>query len=301
MHFAKITHIECARDLQMNIALTDDTLVARNYVGVPHPLLGELKEYVEDLLNRNFIQKSWSPYRSPCMVVRKKDVTMRLCIDYRQLNNKPVADPHPIPQIQDTLDSFAGQKWFSTLDQGKAYHQGFFHPDSRNLTAFVTPWGLFEWIRIPFGLNNAPSEFQRYMETILHDYRDEFCIPYLDDVIVYSRIFDEHVEHVRQVLQRLQEHGVKLKAQKCQLFQQEVNYLGCIVSAEGYRPDPKHTDAIRMLKEWTPKTVGEVLRLVGLLVYYRRYIENFSRTAKPIYNLLKENKPESVSRKHKSA
>ena len=152
-----------------------------------------------------------------------------------------------------------------------------------------------------FGLKNTPSEFQRYMETILHDYRDEFCIPYLDDVIVYSRTFDEHVEHMRQVLQRLQEHGVKLKAQKCHLFQREANYLGRIVSAEGYRPDPKHTDAIRMLKEWIPKTVGEVRHLMGLLGYYRQYIENFSRTAKPIYDLLKENQSEKVSKLHKSA
>ena len=139
------------------------------------------------------------------------------------------------------------------------------------------------------------------METILHDYRDELYVPYLDDVIVYSRKFDGHLEHVRQVFQRLQEHGVKIKAQKCNLFQQEVDYLGCIVKAERYRPDPKHTDAIRMLKEWTPKAVGEARHLMGLLGYYLRYIENFSRTAKPIYDLLKENKSESVSKKHKSA
>ena len=289
------TDIGCANDLQMKIELTDNIPVAKNYVGVPRPLIGELKEYVEDLLNRRFIQKSRSPYSSPCVVVRKKDGTMRLCIDYRQLNNKTVADRHPIPRIQETLDGFAGQKWFSTVDQGKAYHQGFMHPSSRQLTAFVTPWGLFEWIRIPFGLKNAPSEFQRYMETVLADYRDDFCIPYLDDVIVYSRTFDEHVEHVRQVLRKLQEHGVKLKAKKCHLFQQEVNYLGRIVSADGYRPDPKHTDAIRSLKQWAPKTVGEVRHLMGLLGYYRRYIADFSRIAKPIYDLLKDNHSESVS------
>ena len=209
-------------------------------------------------MNRRFIQKSRSPYSSPCVVVRKKDGTMRLCIDYRQLNNKTVADRHPIPRIQETLDGFAGQRWFSTLGQGNAYHQGFMQPNSRQLTSFVTPWGLFEWIRILFGLKNACSEFQRYMETVLADYCDDLCIPYLDDVIVYSPTFDEHVEHVRQVLQKLQQHGVKLKAKKCHLFQQEVNYLGRIVSADGYRQDPKHTDPIRSLKQWAPKTVGEV-------------------------------------------
>ena len=109
------TNIGCANDLQMKMELTDDTPVAKNYVGVPRPLIGELKEYVEDILNRHFIQKLRSPCNSPCVVVRKKDRTLRLCIDYRQLNNKTVADRHPIPRIQDTLDGFTGQKWVSAL------------------------------------------------------------------------------------------------------------------------------------------------------------------------------------------
>ena len=128
---------------------------------------------------------------------------MRLCVDYRQLNSKTITDRHPIPRIQDTLDGFAGQKWFSTLDQGNAYHQGFMHPDSGHLTVSKVPWGLFEWLRIPFWLKIAPCEFQRYMETVLNDHRDKFCVPYLDDVIVYSATFDDHVDHVGKVLRKL--------------------------------------------------------------------------------------------------
>ena len=175
------------------------------------------------------------------------------------------------------------------------------HPSSRHLTAFVTPWGLLEWLRIPFGLKNAPCKFQRYMETALNDYRDKFCVPYLDDVIVYSATFDDHVDHVGKVLRKLRESGVKLKARKCHLFQNEVNYLGRIVSSGGYKPDPKDAEAMRSLKQWTPKTVGDVRRLMGLLGYYRRYIASFSSIAKSIYDLLKGNHSIAESRNQKCA
>ena len=136
-------------------------------------------------------------------------------------------------------------------------------------------------------LKNAPVEFQRYMEGCLEDLRNECCAPYLDDVIIFSKWFDKHIKHVRKVLRRLKENGIKLKAKKCDLFKKEVKYLGRIVSQEGYRADPENIKPIVSLKERTPKTVGEVRQLMGLLGYYRRYIENFSRVAKPIYDLLK--------------
>ena len=199
-----------------------------------------------------------------------------------------VPDRHPLPSVQDTIDGLGGNKWFSLVDQGKAYHQGYMHEESRPMTAFVTPWGLYEWVRIPFGLSNAPASFQRFMEGCLEGLPDEICIPYLDNIIVFSKSFEEHLDHVKTVLQQLRAHGVKLKAKKCNFFRKEVCYLGRIVSEEGYRIDPKNVYALKSLKETPPKSVGDVRKLLGLLGYYRRYVPDFARLAKPLFDLLKD-------------
>ena len=279
--------VGCITELQVDIKLNDTTPVQKNYVAVPRPLYPEVKAYIEDLLNKNFIRRSTSSYSSPVVCVRKKDQSLRLCVDYRELNKKSRVDRHPIPRIQETLDNLGGNSWFSVLDQGKAYHQGFLKAESQPLTAFITPWGLYEWVRIPFGLCNAPASFQRFMETCLGDLRDDICVPYLDDIIVFSKSFDEHIEHLRKVLQRLKAHGVKLKPKKCTMFKREVLFLGRIVSEEGYKLDPSTVSPILRMKETPPKTVNEVRKLMGFLNYYRRYIENFSRIAKPIYDFVK--------------
>ena len=285
--------IGCIDELQMRVNLSDDTPVQRNYRPIAKPLYPEVKQYVEDLLNRRWIRKSKSAYSSPVVCVRKKDGTLRLCIDYRELNRRTVTDRHPLPRVQTTLENLGGNSWFSLLDQGKAYHQGFIHPEDQYKTAFVTPWGLYEWVRVPFGLKNAPAEFQRFMENCLDGIRDDICIPYLDDVIVFSRTFEEHVEHVRTVIRRLRQHGVKLKAKKCKLFKREVHCLGRVVSEQGYKMDPSNIQAVLSLKERQPRTVGEVRQLLGLLGYYRRYIPDFSRLARPLFNLLQSNEPKA--------
>ncbi|KAK7880665.1 hypothetical protein WMY93_032696 [Mugilogobius chulae] len=286
--------------LQMTLNLKDDIPVQRTYTAIPKPLYKEVKEYIQDLLAKGWIVKSKSPFSAPVVCVRKRDGTLRLCIDYRLLNQKTVPHRHPLPRIQDLLDTLGGHSWFSILDQGKAYHQGYMAEGSRHMTAFISPWGLYEWVRIPFGLSNAPAAFQRSMEEMLNTLRDDCCIPYLDDILCYSKSFTEHVEAVRKVLRALQRHGVKLRPTKCELFKAEVRYVGRLVSANGVRIDPKDIDAVKSLSQKKPTNVGELRKLLGFLSYYRVYIQDFSRIAKPLYGLLQvKNCAESTQVKNK--
>ncbi|RXN17604.1 Retrovirus-related Pol poly from transposon [Labeo rohita] len=192
----------------------------------------------------------------PMLVASDASVAENPIVGYNVIEE--IIGRHPIPRIQDMLDSLSGSSWFSVLDQGKAYHQGFLDAESRHLTAFITPWGLFEWNRIPFGLSSAPAEFQRNMEACLEDLRNVICQPYLDDNLVHSASFDDHVSHIRTVLQRYQKHGVKLSPHKCDLFQRKVRFLGRIVSEDGYSMDPAEIAPVQALKLRTPATVGDL-------------------------------------------
>ena len=292
--------VGCVEELVLDIKLKDNTPVQRSYISIPPPMFSEVKAYLEDLKRRGWIRPSRSSYSSPMVCVRKKDGSLRLCIDYRQLNGKSMKDSHPIPRIQDSLNVLGGKKWFSTLDQGKAYHQGFMKEEARHLTAFVTPWGLWEWIRIPFGLTGAPSTYQRFMEDTLREVRDECCIPYMDDALVYSAAFEEHLNHLRKVLQLLKKKGLKLKPSKCRLFRHEVKFLGHVVSSEGYRMDASDREAVEALRKQRPKTIGEVRRLMGFLGYFRKYIKDFSRRSRILFQLL-EAKGKQASKKNGQA
>ena len=280
----KEDHGDCP-DLQMEIHLTDTVPVVVPHRQIPRPLYEEVKNFINDLISNNWVRESTSSYSSPIVCVRKKDGSLRLCIDYRALNRKMIPDRQPIPRIQEIFDALGGQEWFSTLDMAKAYHQGYVAEDHRKYTAFSTPWGIYEWIRVPMGISNAPPAFQRFINQTLLGLRDKVCVAYLDDILVYGVSFKDHVDNLRVVLQRLKSRGIKLRADKCFFFRKEVRYLGRLVSKDGHRPDPMDTAALEKFRT-PPKTVGDLRSLLGFFGYYRNYVHNFSLKFKPIYDLL---------------
>ena len=288
-----IGHVE---DFFIDIRLIDEVPVAEPYRKIPRNLYDEVKNHVNDLLANGWIRKSFSPYSSPMVCVRKKDGGLRLCIDFRKLNKKTIPDRQPIPRIQELVDNLKGNSWFSTLDMSQAYHQGNISEDSRKYTAFSTPWSLFEWIRIPYGIMNAPAGFQRFINDCLSTLRDKVCSAYLDDILIFSRTFEEHVINLRKVLQCLKAKGIKLNPAKCNMLKREIRYLGRLISENGYRPDPADVKALEKVKI-PPKTIGNLRSVIGFLGYYRTYIRDFSIKMKPIYDLLQKTGKQGKSEK----
>jgi predicted aspartyl protease len=248
----------------------------------------ELKPELERLLKEGFIEESISSYAAPVIMVPKPDGKLRICIDYRALNNITVKEVYPMPRIEDTKDQLYGAKIFSTLDLKAGYWQVPMAEEDKQKTAFITKYGLYQWRCMPFGLCNAPATFQRLMDAILRGLKWQCCLVYLDDVIVFSRNLEEHEKHLRQIFTAIDKAGLRLNPAKCRFGQEEIEYLGHIVSAKGILPSPKNVDPI--LKIPDPHDVNSVQTLLGLLGYYRSFIKDFSTVAEPILRLTKADK-----------
>eukprot|EP00253_Pinus_taeda_P026609 PITA_26609 len=252
------------------------------------PELTELKMQLQELLDKNYIRPSVSPWGAPVLFVKKKDGTLRMCIDYRQLNKLTVKNKYPLPRIDELFDQVKGATMFSKIDLRPGYHQIRSKDEEITKTAFRTRYGHYEFVVLPFGLTNAPATFMCLMTGIFHPYLDQFVLIFIDDILIYSCTIEEHHEHLRIVLQTLREHQLYAKFSKCDFLKVEIQYLGHIITKDGIAVDPKK---IKAIMEWpVPKDVADVRSFMGLAGYYRRFVEGFSKVAFPITSLQKKGK-----------
>jgi hypothetical protein len=219
--------------------------------------------------------------------VPKKDKSIRMCVDYRRLNQVTITEQWPLPRIDDILNGLLGSKWFSTLDLKSGYYQVAMSPNSIAKTAFITPDGHYEFLRLPFGLKNAPSHFSKLMFQALGDLK--FVKIYLDDITIHSPDFYSHVAHISQVLQRLQKANLRLNSSKCTWFASQVKLLGHIVSTNGVAMDPAKVEAVQSFK--APQNVKQVQQFLGICNYYRRFIKDFAKVSQPIATLVCKDTP----------
>ncbi|KAL5007068.1 hypothetical protein ScPMuIL_015874, partial [Solemya velum] len=271
--------------VQHHIRLTDDVPFKQPFRRIPPAMFEEVRQHLNDMLESGAIRKSKSPYCSNVVLIRKKDGCLRLCIDMRQLNAKTVKDAYSLPRINDTLDTLIGAKYFSKLDLHSGFWQVEIAEEDKHKTAFsLGPLGFWECNRMAFGLTNAPSTFQRLMETCMGELNLRECLIFLDDILIFSDTFDEHLKRLQGVFERIEKHGLKLKPSKCEFFKTKVSYLGHVVSEIGIQTDPEKISA---LTTWPAPTNIKTLRSwLGFTGYYRRFIKDYAKIVKPLNDLL---------------
>jgi hypothetical protein len=275
------------RDIDFSIELTPGVVpVSRTPYRMSTPELVELKLQLKEMMDKGYIQPSVSPWGVSVLFVKKKDGTLRLCIDYRKLNKVTIKNKYPLPRIDDLFDQLGGATIFSKIDLRSGYHQVRIKGEDVHKTAFQTRYGHYEFVVVPFGLTNAPATFMCLMNNVLSKFLDKFVLVFIDVILIYSKNREEHEEHLRLVLQVLREHQLYAKFNKCDFFQKQIHYLGHVLSGEGVAVDP---DKIRSIVEWpTPKDVSDIRSFMGLVGYYRRFIKDFSKIGCPIIALQKK-------------
>ena len=260
------------------IKLDNYTPFKERYRCIPPHLFEEVKNHLKEMIQVGAIRCSDSPWVNAVVLVRKKDGSLHFCIDLRKLNARTIKDAYSLPRIDETLDCLGGAIIFTSLDLKSGYWQVEMDEESKALTTFtVSPLGFYECERMPFGLMNAPANFQHLMESCLGELHLNWCIIYLDDIIVFSKMPEEHLRRLRGVFDKLAKAGLKLKPSKCEFFKSRITYLGHIVLAAGIETDPKKIEAV---KNWTlPKTVMDVRSFLGFTNHYCRFIRSYAKVA----------------------
>ena len=287
--------IGLAKGVEHNIRLTDTRPFRERSRRLAPADIEDVRKHLHNLLTAGIIKESRSQYASPIVVARKKNGSVRMCIDYRTLNRRTVPDQYTTPRIDDALDCLTGSKWFSVLDLRSGYYQISMAEADKEKTAFICPLGFYQFERMPQGITGAPATFQRLMERAVGDMNLLEVLVYLDDLIVFGKTLDEHEERLLKVLDRLEEVGLKLSLDKCQFCQPKVKYVGHIVSAEGIATDPGKVEAVTT---WPRPTDLKSLRsFLGFCGYYRRFIQNYSSIVRPLTELTKGYAPAQKARK----
>lgn len=251
----------------------------------------EVKRQIDEMEKQGIIRKSRSRYSSPIIVVpKKKDESgvqkFRIVVDYRRLNQVTIDDKYPLPNIDNILDKLGKAQYFSTLDLAKGYHQILMSDKDIEKTAFITPSGLYEFLRMPFGLKGAPATFQRLMNEILREYINKICIVYLDDILIFSTTLEEHEQSLSKIFNILKKHNLKIQADKCSFLKQDTEFLGHILTKDGIKPNP---DKIKVIQEIDiPKTEKQLKGFLGTTGYYRKFIKDYSKIAYPMIRYLKK-------------
>ena len=274
------------RGIQHTISLTEDKTPFKHPYRLSPKELEEAKRQIADLLAKGFIQPSQSPFGAPILFVQKKDGSLRMCIDYRALNAITSRNRYPLPNIADLLDRFTGATVFSSLDLASGYHQIRISEDDVPKTAFTTPFGHYEFKVLSFGLTNAPATFQAVMNRMF-GHLHEFCVVYLDDILIFSKTPEEHEKHLDTVLQILEREGLYAKLKKCDFNKPELLYLGHIIGRDGIKVDPAK---ISCIKDWPkPKNVHELRSFLGLANYFRKFVMAYSIRTAPLTKLTGKN------------
>ena len=259
---------------------------------VPHAYRTQVEEELQAMLKAGIVEPSSSSWAAPIVLVKKKDGSLRFCVDYRKLNRQSRIDPYPMPRIDDLIDRIGQAKFLTILDLAKGYWQVPMSPEGKEKTAFITPQGLFQFTVMPFGLQGAPATFQRMMDQLLRGL-EAYAAAYLDDLVIFSQSWEEHLEQVQSILSRLREAGLTAKPSKCQFAMQECIYLGHIVGNGLVQPE---TSKIEAIQKWsTPETKKQVRAFLGLTGYYRKFIPSYSATAAPLTDLTRKFGPTKVN------
>uniref|UniRef100_A0A1A7ZLV7 Gypsy retrotransposon integrase-like protein 1 n=1 Tax=Nothobranchius furzeri TaxID=105023 RepID=A0A1A7ZLV7_NOTFU len=284
-----------AKEVEHTIRLADTRPFRQRSRRLAPADIEDVRKHPQELLCAGIIKESRCPYASPIVIVRKKNGTIRMCIDYRLLNSRTVPDQYTTPCIDEALDSLSGSKWFTVLDLRSGYYQIPMAEEDKEKTAFICPLGFFQFERMPQGITGAPATFQRLMGKKVGDMNLLQVLVYLDDLIVFGESLEEHEERLIKVLDRLGEAGLKISLDKCQFCQPQVKYLGHVVSAQGVSPDPQKIEAVTTWPQ--PHNLKSLRSFLGFCGYYRRFIANYAAIVRPLTELTKGYAPTQKSKK----